>query len=240
MLKTTPICALCITAVFAPFASADVFSTYGATTVLNAGPPTVYQLLSDPNGTGYAGIYEQITATLTVSQLIDLEANYQMTQGTFGGGAPRFSLIDTTNNPNNEAYIYWGTPTGGGGFTDSNAGSPNLNGTGNYADLTSTDLRVAVNGFGGINALNTYVTWSQFVAEAGTVDIGYISLDLDGGFTGTQQMSVDNFTINGTVVSNQASPVPEPGSVALLLTVAALIGSATYRRRRTIIKVEGR
>ena len=199
---------------------------------MTAGPPTVYKLVSDTSGIGYAGIYDVTTGILTVSQLLDLEANYEMTAGTFGGGAPRFSIGDTTNNANNEAYIYGGTPTGGGGFTDPNAGSGALNGTGNYADLSSADLRVEVNGFGGINQPNTYITWAQFVAEAGSTDIGFISLDLDGGFTGTQQMLVDNFTVNGTVVSDRASAVPEPSAVILLFTMIALVAGKSYLRLR--------
>lgn len=228
MKRTLPLYLLALAAIGAPYAYADNFGTYGDVSVENAGPPTVYQLTSDTSGVGYAGIYDLITGMLTVSQLVDLEANYEMTAATFGGGAPRFSIGDTTNNTNNEAYIYWGTPTGGGSFSDPNAGSGTLNGTGNYADLASADIRVYVNGFDGINTPNTGITWAQFVAEAGSTDIGFISLDLDGGFTGTQQMLVDSFTVNGAVLSNQAPPVPEPSAVILLFTMIALVGPRLF------------
>jgi hypothetical protein len=221
-------------AVFAaPGARADIFGTYGDTTVVSVGPPTVYQLVSSTSGAGFSGIYIEPTGTLTLNQITDLEADYEMTTGTFGGGAPRFSIGDTTNNTNNEAYVYWGTPTGGGSFSDPNAGSTSLNTTTNYADLTSTDLRVYVNGFDGIETPNTGITWAAFVAEAGTTDVGFITTDVDGSFapSTTQTMLEDNFTVNGVVVSNQ-SAVPEPSEMVLLFAFTALIGGLKYRRYR--------
>ena len=235
MSRILPLCIIALAALAAPRARADIFGTYGDTTVVSAGPPTEYQLVSDTtSGSGYSGIYDQITGTLDVSQLTDLEASYEMTTGTFGGGAPRFSIVDTTNNTHNEAYVYWGDTTNGSNFTNPNAGSTSLNSTGNYADLASSEIRVEVNGFGGINAPNTPITWSQFVAEAGNVDIGFITTDLDGGFTGTQKMLLDNFTVNGVVVSNQAAAVPEPSALVLLFTFMGLIAMMCRRYRRTV------
>jgi hypothetical protein len=232
MFRNFTVCVVALAALAAPSARADIFGTYGDTTVVSAGPAAVYQLVSDPNGLDYAGIYDQITGSLDVSQLVDLEASYEMTSGTFGNGAPRFSLIDTTNNANNEAYIYWGAPTSGGSFSDPNAGSTTLSTTTNYADLSSSDVRVYVNGFDGINQPNTGVTWAQFVAEAGNADIGYVSLDLDGGYPATQAMLVSNFTVNGVVVSNETAPTPEPSALVLLLTFMALVGGITFHFKR--------
>lgn len=232
MYRNLTVCVVVVAALATPPARADIFGTYGDTTVVSAGPPTVYQLTSDPTGLGYAGIYDQITGSLDVSQLVDLEASYEMTSGTFGNGAPRFSLIDTTNNAYNEAYVYWGTPNGSGGFTDPNLGSTSLNSTTNYADLASADLRVQVNGFGGLNSGYTYLTWNQFVAEAGNVDIGYISLDLDGGYSATQAMMVSNFTVNGVVVSNETASTPEPSALVLLFAFMAVTGGMAFQFKR--------
>ena len=81
---------------FSAMATADTLSTYGATAVVPtpgspAPPPqpSVWQFTSDTQG-GYAGLNLQITGTLTPATLTNLSANYLMTQGTFGGGAPRF------------------------------------------------------------------------------------------------------------------------------------------------------
>jgi hypothetical protein len=174
-------------------------------------------------------MYYTPPTALTVGQLITLSANYEMIAGTFGNGAPRFSLIDTTNNTNNEAYIYWGTPNGGGSFSDPNPGA--WAGTGNYADLSSTDVRVYSNGFGGVNTPNTGETWADFVAQVGTVQIGFVSLDVDGGFSAVQQVDVDNFTVNSDVYDAAAAAAPEPGTIALLGLGLSGVGLLRYRRR---------
>ena len=76
MNRTIPLYILALAAVGATCAHADIFGSYGDTTVENAGPPTAYQLVT--SGIGYSGIYDQITpGTLTVAQLTDLEANYR-------------------------------------------------------------------------------------------------------------------------------------------------------------------
>src|ERR1035441_8689546 len=90
---------------FSVMATADVLYTYGATAVIptpGSPPPppepTVWQFTSDPNGIGYAGLELQITGSLTPATLTTLMAEYLMTQGTFGGGAPRFTLFDGVFN----------------------------------------------------------------------------------------------------------------------------------------------
>jgi hypothetical protein len=226
--------ALCISACLAP---ADTVNTYGDATVVT-GPDSnpAWQLTSDSSGPNtYGGVYVTITGTLTPATLTQLSADYLMLTGTFGGGAPRFSIIDTTSNTNNEAYVYFGTPAGGGSFTDPNKGNTNYANTGNYANLSSSDVRVYSNGFGGFGNGNTGQTWAQFVASVGTVDIGYLSLDLDGGFTGNQVMDIANFDVNGTIY-NPTSPVPEPGSLNLMVCLLALLGGACLLRRRAAIK----
>lgn len=214
---------------------ADTFSTYGDTTVVSPGDgadPTAFQLTSGtipyPDPTSYAGLQDQITSVLDVANLTTLSADYKMTVGTFGGGAPRFTLFDPSFN---SAYVYWGTPTGGGGFSDPNAGG--WANTGNYASLASPDVRVYVNGFGGINQPNTGVTWQQFVTEAGSIDLSYVTLDLDGGFSGPngQQMLTDNFTVNADVFDAPAA-VPEPATWAMLILGFLGVGAMVRKARR--------
>lgn len=228
--------ALCI---FAPLVRADSIGTYGDTTVVTGpdGNPA-WQLTSDSSGpNAYSGVYVTITGTLTPATLTELSADYVMETGTFGGGAPRFSIIDTTSNTYNEAYVYFGTPEGGGTFTDPNGGNTTYANTGNYADLASPDVRVYSNGFGGFGNGNTGQTWAQFVASVGTVDIGYISLDLDGGFTGNQVMDTTNFDVNGTLYTPPTA-VPEPGSLGLMLCLFAVLGIVgPLSRRRHLPKV---
>ena len=135
---------------------------------LTAGPPsdpTVLQLTSNTALQGYAGLYYIPPSPLTLSAVVALGANYEMTTSTFGGGIPRFSIGDTTNNTNNEIYVYWGTPGPGGTFTDPNAGLGFQN-TGNL--LADGDLRFQINGVGGSTEnSNTYLTFSQLEALPG-------------------------------------------------------------------------
>jgi hypothetical protein len=106
--------------------------------------------------------------------------------------------------------------------------------TGNYADLNSPDLRFYSNGFGGLNLPNTGLTWDQLVAQVGSTEISWITLDLDGGFTGVQTMLVDNFTVNDDVFSAapRVTSVPAPGTLPLFVTALGALGLLSLRRRR--------
>ena len=225
---------LALVTVFAitPTALADTFGTYGNTTVISSGPAgsPVYQLTSNPALQGYAGIYIEPTNPLALSALTLLSADFEMTSGTIVNGAPRFSIADTTNNNYNEAYLFFGTPGSGGTFTDPAPGT--YESTGNLADLTSAAIYVQNNGFGGGSTGASYETWAQFVAQEGSVDIGLITVDVDGGFSNVQTADIGNFNVNGTLYNPPASrpAVPEPSSLLLLGT--GLVGLAGIARRK--------
>ena len=56
----------------------------------------------------YSGVMLQINGTLTANDLTTLSADFQMLEGTTDGGAPRFSLADSSGN---EAYLYFVSST---------------------------------------------------------------------------------------------------------------------------------
>jgi hypothetical protein len=204
-------------------ANAGTIQTYGEVT---SGAPGTYTLTSDPTNVGYAGLYYDYSASpIQLSNITNLSATFQMTQGTISGGAPRFSIIDTTSNILNEAYVFFGTPTGALSFTDPNPGT--TENTGNYASLSSPDVRVQVNGFNRDSTGAAYETWAQFVAADGSADVAFVSLDVDGGFSGTQQAVISNFD-----VTTMASAVPEPSTWAMMILGFCGLGFMTYRRKR--------
>ena len=206
---------------------ATTFGSYGDTTVTASG----FDLVSDPAATGYAGIYIKYSAGgPTLASITQLSSDYNMLGGAFANGAPRFTLFDTNFDL---AYVYWGTPLGGGSFTNPNPNNTPGN-TGNYADLSSTDLRVYSNGFGGVNSPNTGKTWAQFVAEAGSTTLTYAFLDLDGGYTEdtAQHLLVNNFTVNGDVDAVAPAATPLPAALPMLASGLGVFGFVAARRKR--------
>jgi hypothetical protein len=99
--------------------------------------------------------------------------------------------------------------------------------TGNYADILSTDLRVQINGFNGDSTGAAYITWAEFVARDGLAGIDYIDVDLDGGFTGTQQMLVTDFN-----VTTAAAATPLPAALPMFGSALGLAGGCFGWRRK--------
>ena len=212
-----------LTVVVATPAAAQVTQgQYGDATAVSGG----YQLTSDPSsGAGYSGLYFNFDPGLTLSSLTTLSANYELTQGSFAVGSPRFTLFDSVGG--GVAYIYFGNVSGGG-FSDPGTGT-----TGNYADLTSTDVRVECNGFTGCTTLYPGTTFADFVSQAGSTGISYVTLDLDGGYAGAQQLLVSEFNVNGNIYGAPAA-VPEPATWAMMLFGFGAIGWQMRRQRKPV------
>jgi hypothetical protein len=228
---TLVVAALTLTA---PGASAGTFTLYspGDNVVVTPGPggePAAFKLTSDAAGAGRGGMYWTAPAGFTLGDLTTLSANYQMTNGSFDGWAPRFSLWGP---PDQQAFVNWGTS---GTLNDPLSGA--WGNTGNLASTSSLDIRVNTNGYGfGAASINyPHKTFIDFVTAAGSsTPIYYISIDLDSGWgsPGKQVMLVDDFTVNGDVfdAAPPTAPVPEPASMFLLGT--GLVGLRAWKKRK--------
>ena len=214
-----------VIAVASPAAAAVTEGQYGDVTAVSGG----YQLTSDTSaGPGWGGIYFHFDPGLTLSSLTSLSADYELTDGSFAGGSPRFTLFDSANGA---AYIYFGTPNGDGTYSDPGTGT-----TGNYADLLSGDLRVSCNGFAGCTSPHyPSITFADFVAQAGATGISYLTLDLDGGWADRQQLLVSDFEVNGTHFG-AAAAVPEPATWAMMLFGFGGIGFQMRRQRKYVLR----
>lgn len=218
-MKKQLLCAVLLAALPSASALADVFSTYGDVVVAGSS----YQITADPSGLGYGGLQDQITGALDPNQLTTLSANYSWLAGTYAPAVtptdPRFTLYDTSDNA---AYVYWGADTGS---------------TGNLAGGAALDVYVA--GFGGLGG-STYsplaaVSWATFLAEAGNVDLSYITLDVDAPAnfsTALQEIDVTSMTVNSSVYSPSA--VPEPATLSLM--GLGMVGLFVFARKQSLLQ----
>ena len=184
-------------AVVAPALAADP-TTSGTATITNG----VATLTSDYSDTSTTNDFGALTFALpsgtTLSSLTTLSADYNITDGSCGGGSPRFQLnIDGKN-----VFVYLGpTPN----FTGCATGWTS---TGNLA--TNTELRVDLSKYGG----SQYSTWAQAVTLLGSHTVTGIDFAVDGGWSQTakkQVVQVRNVTINGSTYLVPTTPPTNGG-----------------------------
>jgi len=212
---------LCACALLAPQgASADVMFSGTATTVPTpggnpSGAPNVFSIQSIGNTAG--AISWTPSSPMTVSDLTNLSATYQMTNGSFGGGSPRFAVGVDDGGTTRYFSVYLGTLPN---FTDTPPAG--WNDTGNL--LALGDNRIDLSQFAGGTFYDNYANLQNLL---GGLSITEILLVLDGGWLGDQEMLVDSFSINDLTIT-----APEPASLITWLTLLGTGGIATCVRRR--------
>jgi len=161
---------------------------------------------------------------ITFNDMNELSSDFEMTEGSFGGGSPRFSILIDWNDshiadPGDKyAFIYWGTPPDfmdepvhNGWYVDEQ--DPNWaerNNTGNLVDCN--EHRVDLSQFGG----PYHSTIEEAKHRFGDKEVLEIILVLDGGWLADQVLLVDNIkvrTYTGTYTTYiyDANPLgPEP------------------------------
>jgi len=186
-------------AVAAPALAADP-ATSGTATITN-GIATLTSDFTDTSTTNdFGALTFAVPSGTTLSSLTTLSAEYNITEGSCGGGSPRFQLnIDGKN-----VFVYLGpTPN----FTGCAAGWTS---TGNLA--TNTELRVDLSQYGG----SQYSTWAQAVALLGSHTLAGVQFAVDGGWSQTgkkQVVQLKNVTINGSTSLVPSTPSTGGGNV---------------------------
>lgn len=196
-------------------ASAGAFYMYGTAQVQPVGPadnPCVVNLVSEPDPFTYGGLYHY-PDSLPFDQFTSLNADFQKLDGTFVGGAPRFTLFHHNGTNWQAAYLYWTDP-----------GDNDWHNTGDWIDPGKTNGWDLTQFGGGWD-----MGYNDALALIGNKPIHWVYLDLDAGWSARQELNVDRFEVNGQLFDAQcAGPVvPEPGTFGLLA-----FGLALLRRRR--------
>jgi hypothetical protein len=125
-------------------------------------------------------------STLTVADLTNLTAVYDVTAGNCGGGSLRWEIDTTAGN----VFVYYGAYPN---FDDCNDAATSQSGV-NL--LTLDDARVDSSQ---VLAGSQYNTWDAFVAEFGELTVEAVRLVSDGGWSqpdGIQSFEISSATVN--------------------------------------------
>jgi len=207
-------------------AQAATWDLFYNATPSNTGPTgnTVLRLSSPNSGTDPYGYIRYTPDTpFVLNNLSVLGVDFNMVQGPFTGGSPRFDIgLDFNNDGiynDHLIWTYWGTQPYGGGTPPTGWTS-----TGNFMDNSA--LWSPITFFDG----NTQYTAAELKAAFGTLNVMRTYVSLDSGWAGNSQiLDIDNFRVNNDVYSLSPSPVPEPAT--MLLLGCGLLGLAGLRRK---------
>jgi hypothetical protein len=161
-----------------------------ATLVSNTSPPNT------PNDDfGYLQL--PLPAGLTLAQVTELSAEFNVTDDDCGGGSPRFEINYGTNK---NVFVYLGPAPSFTGCAQ-NTWSPSGNVVG-----TSDQCRVDT---AQISPGTQCSTWAAAVALIGTQTINYVRVVVDSGWKfadGEQTVMIRNIKLNGTTFLGPQGP----------------------------------
>lgn len=173
----------------APALAAD--PTTGGTATITNGVATLVSNTSVTNtpNDDFGYVQLPLPAGLTLAQITELSAEYNVTDDDCGGGSPRFEI---NYGVNQNMFVYFGPSPSFTGCT-ANTWHSTGNVVGN-ADAGRVDTAQLPGGSQNTN-------WAAAVALIGTQPINYIRVVVDGGWKladGEQTVMLRNVKLNGT------------------------------------------
>ena len=148
--------------------------------------------------------YKPAAGTLKVKDISNLAANYLWTTGNNHGGSLRWSI---RVSPTESISVYYGLAPEFG--NDGNYGGP---GSGDNL-VSATDKRVDTSQLGG----TFYDYWENALAQYGERDVTSVSLVLDGGWRGDQELNLQGASVNSAYIA-------VPNTVSLAPTSSTAYG----------------
>lgn len=181
--------AIAIASFAMPAHAANGYSFFGEANYTSPGNGSsrAVQTVSDDTP-GFGGVDFSVSSGLTLADLNQLATDYNVTEGSCGGGSPRFSVeVQTPTGPKN-VFFYLGTPPNYTCSPDVWQNSGNLANPANLVDATQ---------LGG----TFYQPYASVQATYGSYQVLDISLVTDAGWAvgGNQTVLFDNTDIDGTV-----------------------------------------
>lgn len=191
-------------AVSAPALAADGSTPFGAATVTDGVATLVSNTSNAATNDDFSGVTLPLPSGLTLAQITQLAAEFNVTNDDCAGGSPRFAINYGTNQ---NVFVYLGpSPTFTGCAQETWISTGNLVGT---SDACRVDTSQIASG-------TQCSTWAAAVALIGTQPITSISLVVDGSWAladKEQTILVRNVKLNDKtflVPSQPAQPKVNP------------------------------
>ena len=192
-------------AVSAPALAADGTTTFGAATVTDGVATLVSNTSTVETTDDFSGVTLPLPAGLTLAQVTQLSAEFNVTNDDCAGASPRFQI---NYGPNKNMFVYLGpAPTFTGCAQDTWLSTGNLVGTADQCRVDTSQLSPGTQ----------CSTWAAALALVGNQPITSISLVVDGSWAladKEQTILVRNVHLNDkTFLVPEAPKPPTTGKV---------------------------
>jgi hypothetical protein len=186
-------------ALSAPALAADGTTTFGAATVSDGVATLVSNTSNTETADDFSGVTLPLPAGLTLAQISQLSAEFNVTNDDCAGASPRFQINYGTNK---NMFVYLGPAPGFTGCAqDTWLSTGNLVGTADQCRVDTSQLSPGTQ----------CSTWAAAVALVGTQAITSISLVVDGSWALTdkeQTILVRNVRLNDKTFLVPEAPKP--------------------------------